>query len=338
MGTIELETGLDRPPNPLDYITKQAGTHLAPEGTPHPLWTAFLNRVTNGNDALIAFLQRFLGYCMTGYVREHVLVFLYGTGANGKTVFVETVAGIFGDYCISAPMEMFLAAKYDRHPTEIARLKGVRLVIAQETTKGRSWDEAKIKNFSGGGTLTGRFMRGNFFDFKPSHKLLISGNHKPSLRNVDEAIRRRILLVPFTVCIPEEERDPKLIEKLKPEWPAILRWMLDGCLLWQRVGLVVPTIVRDASNAYFTEQDTLAQWAEQAIVPAPGAFILTDVLFKSWKAYCLEGNHSPGTKTAFSDALAEHLHYERERRNYGRGFKDITLKTPEQPGLEIDEA
>jgi len=336
MGTIELETGLDRPPNPLDYITKEAGTYLAPKDTPHPIWTAFLNRVTNNNDALIGFLQRFLGYCMTGYVHEHVLAFLYGTGSNGKTVFVETVAGIFGDYCISAPMEMFLTAKYDRHPTEIARLKGVRLVTAQETPKGRAWDEAKVKNLTGGGTLTGRFMRGNFFDFTPTHKLLISGNYKPSLRNVDEAIRRRILLIPFTVRIPEDERDPKLIEKLKAEWPAILRWILDGCLEWQRVGLVVPTIVRDASNAYFAEQDTLAQWAEQAIVRAPGAFILTDILFQSWREYCEKGNLSPGTKVSFSDALEEQLHYERARRDYGRGFKDITLKTPEQPGLAID--
>jgi putative DNA primase/helicase len=329
--TIELLTGIDRPADPLDYITKEAGTWLADPGTPCPLWMNFLNRVTNNNDALIGFLQRFLGYCMTGYVHEHVLVFLYGTGANGKTVFVETVAGVFGDYCIPAPMEMFLTAKFDRHPTEIARLQGVRLVTAQETPKDRFWDEAKIKNFTGGGTLTARFMRGNFFNFKPTFKLLIAGNYKPSLREVDEAIRRRILLVPFTVCIPVKERDPKLFEKLKPEWPAILRWMLDGCLEWQRVGLVVPTVVRDATDAYLSEQDNLAQWAEVAVVSRPGNFILTDVLFASWKRYCEKLNLSPGQKNAFSDALADHLHYERDRRDYGRGFKDITLKELDQP-------
>ena len=179
--------------------------------------------------------------------------------------------------------------------------------------------------------LTARFMRGNFFNFKPTFKLLIAGNYKPSLRNVDEAIRRRILLVPFTVPIPEKERDLKLAEKLKAEWPAILRWMLDGCLEWQRFGLVVPTIVRDATDAYLSEQDNLAQWADD-VVSSPGNFTLTDVLFASWKRYCENANiKSPGTKQAFSDALADQLGYERERRNYGRGFKDITLKDLEQP-------
>jgi len=207
----------------------------------------------------------------------------------------------------------------------------VRLVTAQETPKDRFWDEAKIKNLTGGAMLTARFMRGNFFNFKPTFKLLIAGNYKPSLRNVDEAIRRRILLVPFTVCIPEKERDRKLVEKLKPEWPAILRWMLDGCLEWQRVGLVVPTIVREATDAYLSDQDNLTQWAEVAVVSSPGNFILTDVLLASWTRYCEKANIKPGTKTAFSDALADHLHYERDRRNYGRGFKDITLKDLEQP-------
>ena len=131
--------------------------------------------------SIIGFLQRFLGYCLTGHVHEHVLVFLSGTGGNGKGVFMSTVAGIFGDYAITAPMEMFLASNVDRHPTEIAKLMGARLVVAHETQKGRRWDEAKIKNLTGGDTLTGRFMRGDFFDFKPTHKLMIAGNHKPSL-------------------------------------------------------------------------------------------------------------------------------------------------------------
>jgi putative DNA primase/helicase len=336
MGTIELATGADRPPNPLDYITKVAGSSLAAPGTPHPLWSAFLNRITAGNDALIGFLQRFLGYCMTGHVHEHKLVFLYGTGANGKTVFTDTVAGIFGDYAISAPIEMFLAAKFDRHPTEIARLKGARLVIAQETQKGRAWDEAKIKNLTGGDRLSARFMRGDFFDFRPTHKIMISGNTKPSLRNVDEGIRRRFLLVPFTVRIPPAERDPTLAEKLKAEWPAILRWMVDGCLEWQRVGLVVPTIIREATEEYLAEQDTLAQWVDESIERVPDAFVLTRVLFKSWKLFCEERNLAAGTETAFSDGLAERG-YIRHRMTYGRGFKGITLRTNAQPELRMEQ-
>ena len=153
--------------------------------------------------------------------------------------------------------------------------------------------------------LTGRFMRGDFFDFKPTHKLLIVGNYKPSLRNVDEAIRRRILLAPFTVQIPEAERDPDLPEKLKAEWPAILCWIVDGCLEWQRYGLVVPTIVRDATAEYFADQDTLAQWAEEWLEPERDAFVLSRVLFASWKQWCEERNLSVGTETAFVDGLKD---------------------------------
>jgi P4 family phage/plasmid primase-like protien len=334
--TIDLRTGHDRLPDRLDYITKIAATAVAPPGTPHSLWSAFLNRLTAGNDPLIGFLQRFLGYCLTGHVHEHKLVFLYGTGANGKTVFVDTVAGIFGDYSVSAPIEMFLTSKYDRHPTEIARLKGARLVVAQETTKGRAWDEAKIKNLTGGDRLSARYMRGDFFDFTPTHKLLIAGNTKPSLRNVDEGIRRRILLVPFTVRIPPAERDLKLTEKLKAEWPAILRWMLDGCLEWQRAGLVVPIIVREATENYLAEQDTLAQWIEEAIEPNPDAFVLTRVLFKSWKLWCEERNLAAGTETAFSDSLAERG-YIRARRRYGRGFNAITLRANDEPTFQMGD-
>jgi putative DNA primase/helicase len=330
--TIDLHTGIDRPPRREDYCTKQSAVSPAPPGAPRPLWMAFLNKVTKGNDALIGFLQRFLGYCLTGYVHEHVIVFLFGTGNNGKGVFVNTVTGILGDYAITAPMEMFLTSKYDRHPTEIARLKGARLVVASETTKGRAWDEAKIKNLTGGDKLTGRFMRGDFFDFDPTHKLLIGGNHKPSLRNVDEGIRRRFRLVPFTVQISESERDPKLAEKLKAEWPAILRWMIDGCLEWQRVGLVVPTIVREATDEYLSDQDVITQWAEVWIESNPKSeFVLTRMLFASWNHWCEQRNLPPGTERTFSDALADQLGYERARRTNGRGFKGISLKPNDGP-------
>jgi P4 family phage/plasmid primase-like protien len=195
MTVADLTTGSYRASDPLDYNTKITAVCAATPGVEAPLWLAFLDRVTQGNAELIGFLQRFLGYCLTGFVREHVLVFLYGTGGNGKGTFIDTVTGIMGDYAIVAPTDMFLVSRQDRHPTEIARLKGVRLVVAQETQKGRAWDEAKIKTLTGGDRLTGRFMRGDFFDFAPTHKFLLNGNHKPSLRTVDEAMRRRFLLV-----------------------------------------------------------------------------------------------------------------------------------------------
>jgi P4 family phage/plasmid primase-like protien len=173
-------------------------------------------------------------------------------------------------------------------------------------------------------------MRGDFFDFKPTHKLLILGNYKPSLRNVDEAIRRRLLLVPFTVQIPEKERDTKLAEKLKAEWPAILRWMVDGCLKWQRRGLVVPTVIRDATDEYLADQDTLAQWTDEWIEPAPNTLIPSRTLFASWKLWCIERNLSSGTETAFVESL-KGRGYVHHRKKTGRGFKDIALKANNAP-------
>ena len=333
MPTIELESGLIRPSNPKDYITKVAGTPIAKPGTAQPLWDEFLNRVTDNNVELINFLQRFLGYCMTGETSEHVLLFLYGTGANGKGVFLNTVASILGDYAVVAPIDLFMAAKHERHPTEIAKLRGARLVVAQETEKGRHWDAVKIKTLTSEDKLTGRFMRQDFFDFTPTHKLIISGNHKPRLRTVDEGIRRRLLLVPFTVTIPVEERDPYFANKLKPEWPAILRWMVDGCLEWQSDGLQVPDIVRQTSDAYFKEQDMLGLWLETWTIRNRSAFTPLAKLFETWKAWCERGNHFIGTQLAFSDDLADHG-FERDKQRGQRGFKGLELRENDGPRTE----
>jgi phage/plasmid-associated DNA primase len=177
------------------------------------------------------------------------------------------------------------AIQYDRQRKR-ARLRGVRLVTASETQQRRSWDEAKIKNLTGGDTLSGRFMNKDFFDFEPTHKLMINGNYKPNLRNVDEAIRRRLLLVPFTVQIPKEEKDLQLRSKLKKERPAILRWMLDGCLEWRDKGLMVPEIVRAASDEYFDDEDVTGQWLQDRTVADPDAFTTTTHLFGSWRQWC----------------------------------------------------
>jgi putative DNA primase/helicase len=261
MATFNLETGIGRPPNPADMITKIAGTWCAEPVTPHPVWDKFLARVAPDKE-LRDFLQRWCGYCMTGLTTEHKFVFAYGTGANGKSTFVNTIIGIFGDYATVADIGTFIASNTERHPTDVAKLHGYRLVVAQETEKGRRWAESKIKTLTGGDKVTARFMRQDFFEFIPKFKLFIVGNHKPRLDNVDEAMRRRMLLVPFTVQIPPEGRDPNLSEKLKAKWPAIMRWCLDGCLEWQQKGLAPPKIVTDATAAYFEDQDTIKQWIE----------------------------------------------------------------------------
>jgi putative DNA primase/helicase len=188
--TIDLNTGTAHAPDRKDYITQKAGCEAAPVGTPHPIWSSFLDRITDHDVELMTFLQRYIGYCLTGETSEHVFVFAYGTGANGKGVFLNTIAKVFGEYATVADMATFIDSKNDRHPTELAKLRGSRLVVAQETQQGRCWDEAKVKAITGGDKQTARFMRQDFFDFYPTFKLFIVGNHKPTLKNVDEAMRR----------------------------------------------------------------------------------------------------------------------------------------------------
>ena len=184
-GTIDLRTGDMRPHAPGDYITKI--TAAAPGGE-CPTWLEFLNRITGGDVELQAFLQRMAGYSLTGDTSEHALFFGYGTGANGKSVFVETLAGLLGDYHRMAPIETFTATIGDQHPTNLAGLRGARLVTAVETEEGRRWAESRIKQLTGGDKVAARFMRQDFFEFTPQFKLIIVGNHKPGLRSVDEAI------------------------------------------------------------------------------------------------------------------------------------------------------
>jgi putative DNA primase/helicase len=334
--TYDLRTGIGRAPERNDYITKIAGCSAAPAGTPHPLWDVFLDRITNEDvdhppdekTSLKKFLQRYIGYCCTGFTSEHVFVFAYGTGANGKSTFINTIARIFGDYATVADTDTFLVTRSERHPTDLAKLRGARLVVAQETERGRRWDETKIKALTGGDKITARFMRQDFFDFVPTFKLFVVGNHKPRLGSVDEAIRRRMLIVPFTVQIPAHERDAQLKEKLwQNERHAILRWCLDGCLEWQRLGLAPPAVVLDATKEYFEDQDTLGQWIEDRTNPQAGdaAFSLSSELFVNWKTWCEAQNLKPGTEKAFAEALKD-KGFAKTRRNHGRGFVGIALK------------
>ena len=329
--TFDLITGTGRPPNPADYITKITGCGATPPGAPHPTWSAFLDRITNKDTELQAFLQRYIGYCCTGSTIEHVFVFAYGTGANGKSTFINTIAKIFGDYATIADVGTFIASDHERHPTDVAKLHGARLVVAQETDKGRRWDEAKIKTMTGGDALTARFMRGDFFDFVPKFKLFITGNHKPRLDNVDAAMRRRLLLVPFTVQIPEEERDPDLLRKLEAEWPAILRWAIDGCGMWRRDGLRPPKIVTDATADYFNDQDTQQQWIDDCTKDAgPYAWTAISKLYASWRGWCEQRGLKPGSAKALSEAL-EGRGYQKARDGSGnRGFKRLDLKPIDQ--------
>jgi putative DNA primase/helicase len=340
VATIDLRTGQARAPERTDYMTQKAGCRAAPPGTPHPIWTKFLDRITGNDEELSKFLQRYSGYCLTGEITEHVFAFAYGTGANGKGVYLNTVAKVLGDYAVVADMATFIDSKNDRHPTELAKLRGSRLVVAQETQQGRQWDEAKIKAITGGDRQTARFMRQDFFEFDPTFKLFIAGNHKPTLKNVDEAMRRRLLLIPFTVQIPVSERDPTLTERLEAEWPAILRWMIDGCLEWQRIGLAPPKAVTDATAEYFAAEDSFGQWLEDACDVDVGNKYKSEPvgdLFASWTSHAAGAGIAPGSAKAFSELLINRgMTFARKGKERTRSYEGIELKNKVRPDNRIE--
>jgi putative DNA primase/helicase len=326
-GVINLRTGERRPNQPSDYMTKI--TAVAPGGS-CPLFLEFLAKVMNESQDVeggtIDYLQRAFGYALTGDTREHALFFLHGTGANGKSVLISTISGIFGSYHKTAPIETFTATGVPSHPTDLAGLMGARLVTAVETEEGRRWAEAKIKSLTGGDGISARFMRQDFFEFTPVFKLVIAGNHKPGLRSVDEAIRRRLHLVPFTVTIPPEERDKDLAGKLKAEWPGVLQWMIEGCLKWRREGLNPPPAVLDATAEYLAAEDSIAAWIEERCELDTNAWETSASLFASWKAWAELNGEFVGNRKQFAEKLeCRGLRPRTLNRKGGRGFQGIHL-------------
>lgn len=323
-GTVDLRTGRVRPANPTDRITKSTACVPSVQ-LDCPLWLEFLRQVTAGDDELVRFLRQWCGYCLTGDTREHALLFGYGPGGNGKSVFLNTVAHIMGDYALTAGMETFTASKNDRHTTELARLRGARLVTASETEEGRAWAEARVKQMTGGDPITARFMRQDDFTFTPHFKLTIVGNNKPVLRTVDDAMKRRVRMAPF--LNKPEKPDRELEDKLRPEWPAILLWMIEGCLDWQRNGLIRPAVIEEATKEYFEDQDSMAQWVEECCDTARGCADTNASLWSSWSNYAKKTGAEAGSSKGLTQWL-ERSGYKRIKDVFGvrgRGMKGLKV-------------
>jgi putative DNA primase/helicase len=325
---VDLRTGELRPSQPAERITKITAVEPTPTAN-CPLWLKFLEEATGGDRELVRFLQQWCGYCLTGTTREHALVFVYGPGGNGKSVFINVLTAILGGYSATAAMDTFTASHGDKHPTDLAMLRGARLVTASETEEGRAWAESRIKQMTGGDPVTARFMRQDFFTYMPSFKLTIIGNHKPVLRNVDEAARRRFNIVPLTIKPLHPDRE--LEQKLKGEWSGILRWMIDGCLDWQRHGLVRPASVIEATQTYFSDQDLFGQWLEDKCDLDPGnlhKFETSADLYASWSKYATAAGDKPGGQKSFSESLRRRgiaMH----RTKHARTYRGVSLRRDE---------
>lgn len=311
-GTIELRTGELREHHRQELITKMAPVTYDPNSK-CGLWEAFLWRVTGQSEPLCEYLKRFVGYLLTGETNEQVLHFLYGMGANGKSVFVEIVSALLGDYAVIASPDLIMLKRHGGIPNDVACLRGARAVFMNETTQGAKFNEAKLKDLTGGDTLQARFLHREFFNFSPTHKLAIRGNHKPEILGTDDGIWRRLRLVPFTVSIPPEEQDRDLLTKLRAELPGVLKWAVDGCLDWQRTGLLPPDCILDAVKQYRAEADTLGRFIDECCDQRNLGRVSSSVFFGAYQKFC----ESDGERWISSKDLPGEM----QRRGfiYGRG-------------------
>lgn len=301
-GILDLRTGKLMPHDRAALVTKMAGAEYDPAAT-CPRWDAFLRRAMGGNDALVGYLQRLVGYSLTGIIGEHVLAFLEGSGANGKSTFVNVVSDLLGSYAVRAPRGLLFKEQNSKHETGLTTLHGARFAACAEIDEGASFDEALVKDLTGGDSITARRMNQDHWTFQPTHKLWIAGNHRPRVRGADEGIWRRIRLVPWSVTVPKHERDPNLPAALRDELPGILAWSVRGCLEWQRVGLDEPETVSAATEAYRAESDTFGQFLRERCVLGPEERMPRRDLREEYQAWSQEiGAHPLGAR-----AMAERL-------------------------------
>ena len=336
-GTLDLRTGRLREHRRDDLITKLAPVVFDAKATA-PTWAAFIERAMGGSAELVDYLQRIVGYALTGEVREHVLGFFFGGGANGKSTFLSTLHAMLGDYASPAPRGLLFRSRGERHPTELASLHGRRFVTCSEIEEGQAFDEALVKDITGGDPIECRRMREDFWSFAPTHKLFLAGNHKPTVRGDDEGIWRRMRLVPWTVTIPEAERDTALPDKLRAELPGILAWAVRGCLEWQAKGLDAPAAVRDATSKYREENDTLGEFFRLSVAFEAGATIARKALREAYQAHCTDNGAEPFGAKRFASRLREHGVTEttvREGMRVVDGWKGVRLATDAERAASV---
>lgn len=323
-GVVDLRTGEIEPHRKSYLITKLCPTNFNPDAESYH-FDKFLEAIFKGSQPLIDFLQRYLGYAITGDVREQILAILWGGGSNGKSTLLNAVMDAVGtDYSLKAVADLLLAKKHDSHPTERADLFGMRIVVCTETADGRGMNEALVKELTGGDKIRARRMREDFWEFAPTHKPILCTNHKPKVRGNDHAIWRRLVLVPFEVQFwnpdkgetgPAELRQDKALPaKLNREAEGILAWLVRGCLDWQKQGLVIPEIVRAATASYRNEHDLIAMFIDDKCLCSPACRIRASELYTAFKSWCDPLGEYPISMRAFGETI-EQRGYEKKSSN-----------------------
>ncbi len=324
-GTVNLKTGVLQPHERRDLLTKCSDVDYDASAT-CPVFLAFLDRIMDGRTNLIQFIQLAIGYSLTGDTREQVMFILHGAGANGKSTLLNILALFLGDYALQTDTDTLMAKKNDAGiNNDLARMKGARLVAGVETEENKRLAEVKIKQLTGGDTITARFLFQEFFEFKPQFKLFLATNHRPEIRGTDHAIWRRIRLIPFDVTFAPDEQDKGLLDKMKAELPGILAWAVKGCLKWQSEGLGLPDEVKEATESYREEMDVLAAFLSECCTVHAQAQVTAQELFAAYLKWCQENNEEPLKQTALGRRLSEQQFISTKGTGGKRGWKGLGL-------------
>jgi putative DNA primase/helicase len=323
-GTIQLRTGELREQRAEDLITKIAHVRYD-RAASCPVWKQFIMEIMNYNTDLIRFIQTAVGWAVTGDTSEQTMFILFGSGANGKSTFLNTIMNLLGDYAIATPTETFMRKSGEQITNDIARLRGTRFVTTTEAEQGKRLSEPLIKQITGNDRMTARFLYGEFFNFVPTFKIFMGTNHKPVIKGTDYGIWRRIKLIPFTTTIAEERQDKNLEKKLTEEGPGILNWILEGTVRWCTEGLKTPMIITKATDEYRGEMDVIGNFIKERCIQGPGCSIRARELFKVYQDWCDENNEHASSERFFGLRLKE-LGIDQRRMGDGRYWQEITIK------------
>jgi putative DNA primase/helicase len=322
-GTINLKTGKLLDSDPSHLLTRATTVPYTPDAPPAHRFYRFLHEVFGGDRELIDWLRRFVGYCLTGATREHMLAVFYGTGCNGKSTLLTVLRAILGDLATTSPFETFVQSRNgDRPRNDLARLHGARLVTASESNQSRRLDEATIKEITGGDTIAARFLHQEFFEFTPAFKIVLATNHKPRVLGADEGIWRRLRLVPFAQSF-EGRKDDTLDEQLRAEYPEILRWAVRGCLEWQKDGLGDAEAIKAATREYRAEEDVIGAFLDDCTTP--GGTATASALYAAYEKWCEEASEDALKARTFGIEIARKDDIKRGKVNGQRGYHGVTL-------------
>jgi putative DNA primase/helicase len=338
-GTIDLQTGQLLPHRKEDLITVIVPTEYHPDAQ-YPRWLSFLDRVTGGDSDLVAYLQRGIGYSLTGDTRSQVIFLLYGLGNNGKSTFTMTIRRLMAAYAerLDADDLMVKDRKLGGGPKEgIANLRNKRYVVGSELQDGKRLDVSLVKDMTGGETVKARRLYEHDVEFMPSFKLWLYGNHKPVIADSTLSIWRRVKQIPFDVTIPASEVDPDLPSKLEAELPGILAWAVKGCLDWQRYGLKEPEVVTTATASYRHEQDILGDFLEDCCILEPLATIPKSELKDEYQKWCQDNSVESVTQKTFRARLVEKGIGE-GRIGKARYWRGIRLRTDADGDFSSDKS